>query len=102
MLQAHMDQQELLKRVGMNTDFACGNLRDLGGLGTSGRHKNNVRKELVHLLGETDMPEPLCEFVPMQVLKTDSGVPGMQRVEFPVLLPHEVFAHLYHQHPCRF
>lgn len=54
------------------------------------------------LLGEPDAPEAFCEFISMNVLKTTSEQPTTQKVSFPMLLPHQMFAYLYAHHRRRF
>ena len=92
------DQQKLLRQVGANVECANQSLQDLSGLGSSGAHTSNCRRDLVSMLGDPAVPEAHLETVHMVVAKPAPGQPSVAEVNFPILLPHKHFAHLYHNH----
>jgi hypothetical protein len=101
MSNAYFDQVALLRRLHMSADHASKNLKDFAGLGSSGRYPGNIKRDLIATLGDPQVPLPHFEEVPMIASK---GVAGdqVQEVDFPIMLPHEVFAHMYTTHPKRF
>ena len=76
-------------------------LKLLAGLGAYGSHPQNIKPELVILLGKPTTPSPCVIDVPMVALKT----PTEERKSdepFPIMLPHELFHMYYHKYPVRF
>ena len=100
MYQLH-DQEAVLKSVGVSPDHCLSSLRFLSGLGSSGRHPSNIRQQLVTLLGEPSCPHPFVSRVELTVLKPRGGE-ETSPTEFPVLLPHELFSHIFEHFPQRF
>ena len=100
MYQLH-DQEAVLKSVGVSPDHCLSSLRSLSGLGSSGRHPSNIRQQLVTLLGEPSCPHPFVSRVELTVLKPRGGE-ETSPTEFPVLLPHELFSHIFEHFPQRF
>ena len=103
MRQAYDDQVTLLDELGASKDHVPASIAQLANLGTCGKYENNVRRHLVHLLGDMNIPEP-C-FVDSSVAKVkspDDGAPSDQSRPFLIMLPHETFFCLYHENPDRF
>ena len=98
---AYSDQVTLLSRLNLNIDHASKSLKDFAGLGTFGIHKGNIKRDLVNCLGDPQVPDPHCEHIPLLVAKHDAEL-GPVETEFPIMLPHETFAHLHEHHPKRF
>ena len=99
---AYRDQIRLLTGLGIDAAHASKSLAALAALGAHGRHKSNIKGQLVTLLGDPRIPEPHFEDVPMLKPKPAPGEPLVETISFPILLPHEQFAYLYHNHPERF
>ena len=96
------DQVRLLRNLGLNTDLCCQSLKDLSKLGAHGRHPGNIKRDLVGLLGAPQVPEAYVIQAEMAIPKLNGPGNHTQVMDFPILLPHEVFAHLHQAHPTRF
>jgi hypothetical protein len=98
---AYFDQVALLRRLNMSSGHASKSLRVFAGLGSSGRYTGNIKRDLVAALGDPQVPLPHFEEVHMLASK-GAADDTPQAVDFPILLPHEFFAHMYKTHPKRF
>ena len=75
-------------------------MASLAKLGTFGAHSSNVHRELMTFMSRDRMlPAPLEVMVPMLDSKRE---PPLGPGEFPVLLPHELVAHLAQHYPVKF
>ena len=74
----------------------------LAQLGTWGGDTGNINRELKHWLGEPTFPKPMMVTVPRVTPKPKTGEAITKDVQFPIRLPHEVFSHVYHNHPTLF
>ena len=92
------DQYTLLRRLGLSLDFASKSLKALADLGTGGLYPNSIKRDLVTFLGEACFPEPICEAVPMTILKPKArhdADTDVAKVDFPIVLPHTYLAFMY-------
>ena len=71
-------------------------------MGTWGAHPGNANRELKHWFGEPAMPKAKMVTVPLANQKPKTGEPMTTYVQFPILLPHEMTSHVYHNHPTFF
>ena len=92
------DQYALLESLKLSRDFANTSLYTLAALGTFGKYPNHIKGDLLRALGDINVPEPLFANVPLKVSKPAQGKDTVCETAFPILLPHELFAYLYH---CR-
>ncbi|HIF94878.1 MAG TPA: hypothetical protein EYQ60_17410 [Myxococcales bacterium] len=69
-------------------------VRRLAALGTEGRHGNNIHHELLNMMPETKMPKPHSFLTPLR-----HNVLGFINRGVDMILPHELFAALYHYYP---
>ena len=89
----------------MSPQLASSSLRAFAAIGSGGRHESNMRRDLISVLGDPHMMEPTYVDVVQNVLKPTIENPDSSYVmsaHFPLLLPHEQFAHLYKFYPERF
>ena len=94
---AFEDEQRLLSRVSAGSTSHVGgsrSLRQFASLGCNGLHPGNISRDLPSLLGAPNSPpvhlETLVTRIPKMVFSTTAPV------KHGLLLPHQVFAHLYH------
>ena len=99
---SYEDQCALLDNLGLSSQLASSPLRQLAGLGSSGRNKNNITKELKLWLGEPNIPRPLVASAHILVAKPRIMHCRIQRSGHSFLLPHLVFAHMYHNDRATF
>ena len=103
---AWVDEQRLLKKY---VTFAEGELigsttlRLFASLGSWGVHPNNVLRDLKEVLGEpTLLPPPVYLPLHTKITKPQRGKVPVVVMEHPVLLPHEIFSHLYRNDKRKF
>lgn len=96
------DQVSLLTRLGIPTEQASTSLRALAQLGDSGRHSQNIHKQLVTFLGEPSSARVFTCGVPVIVQKPLRLHRPLQTCDCAFLLPHEEFAFMYQHHPIAF
>ena len=101
-LNNHSDYQRMLNRIPLSEDHMPSSMQQLAQLGTWGAHPGNVNRELKHWLGEPTMPKAKMVTVPLAIQKPKTGEPMTKDVQFPILLPHEMISHVYHNHPTLF
>ena len=102
MRQGHDDQVTLLDKLGASKDHVSASIAQRAKLGTCDKYENNVRRDLVHLLGDMNIPDPFFLDSPMAKVKSPDGAPSAQSRPFPIMLPHEMFSCLCHEYPDRF
>ena len=73
MRQACDDQVILLDKLGASKDHVPASIAQLAKLGTWGKHENNVKRDLVHLLGDMNIPEPFFVESPVAKVKSLDG-----------------------------
>ena len=66
----------------------------LAGLGSDGRHENNIWRDLKNMLPAPKLPKLHYMFLPMQ-----HTVLGRFWRSVPMLLPHELFSAIFHHYP---
>ena len=71
-------------------------------LGSWGAYHGNINRYLKTLLGKPTVPNANMIFIPMKVPKPASDATEAVKGKFPVLLPHELFAHLYNDNEPMF
>ena len=98
----YMDYQRMLYNVPLNDGWIPRSIHDLAQLGTWGGNPGNINRELKHWLGEPTLPKPMVVTVPMITPKPKTGEDITKDVQFPILCPHEVISHVYHNHPDLF
>ena len=86
----------VLKKTKLSLDYAPRSLKILAGLGSDGRHENNVVRDLKKALGDPQIPAPVSKKVPMKVLKPRAGAEPIQMTSYPINCPHIWFSYLYH------
>ena len=89
----------------MTPDLASSSLKAFVSIGSGGRHKSNMSRDLVSVLGDPHMMEPTYVDVVQKVMKPTIENPDSNYAvsyPFPLLLPHEQIAHLYKLYPDRF
>ena len=96
------DYQRMLYKVPLNEGWIPRSIQQLAQLGTWGGNPGNINRELKHLLGEPTFPKPMMVTVPMVTPKPKTCEAITKDVQFPILLPHEVISHVYHNHPTLF
>ena len=77
----------------------------LAALGTSGRHKNNILRDLTTKLNlnANNLPEPLLVDMPLWTENADGNHnAGVVFRPYPVMLPHEVFAYMFKHYRAEF
>ena len=99
---AHTDMSKVLTSLGKSTDFAPASLRALASFGDWGRYGGNIAAELKRWLGEPSLPAAAMFRIPMVVKKPRSGLPIFQNQDFPMMLPHTTFSHLFSHHRDKF
>ena len=102
---AHADEVALLTSLGLSADQAHADLKHLAELGQEGRDTGNLHVQLLNYLGNAAIPPPFWHRVPMAHSKTsarDGHDPNHRMVDFPVFLPHVVFAYYHSTHKARF
>ena len=101
-LNNHSDYQRMLNIIPPNENHMPSSMQQFAQLGTRGAHPGNVNKELKHWLGEPTMPKAMTVAVPLATQKPKTGEPMTKDVQFPILLPHEMISHVYHNHQTLF
>ena len=97
------DQNSLLTKLGLSTDFACKSLQGLAKIGCSGIHEQNCKRDLLRFLGSPQLPEPFVGAVPMKVVKPKDPLECEVALhDFPIIDPHAWFAWLYAKHRAVF
>ena len=96
------DYQRMLYKVPLNDGWIPRSIQQLAQLGTWGGNPGNINRELKHWLGEPTFPKPMMVTVPMVTPKPKTGEAMTKDVQFPILLPHEIISHVYHNHPTLF
>eukprot|EP00969_Alexandrium_andersonii_P068671 3029203-Alexandrium_andersonii.AAC.1 len=96
-LKAFKDQQALLARIGQSTDLADATLAKFAKLGNWGATKGNTHRDLLRLLGEPSVPDPLFAKVHMCIAKPAAGVSPVAEVDFPYMAPHLLVHSLFNQ-----
>ena len=96
---AVQDQEHLLSSLRISKDNVSKSLKRLAGLGSGGKYEQNIKNELLRYIGE-----PLLKFVKFIVplvrdKSGDEAAPPTKEIDFPIMLPHEVFSFLYHECP---
>ena len=82
--------------VGVNSTV----LLSFAKLGTWGRHKSNIHRDLVRLLSENlRLPTPMCVLAPCLDTKKN---PPLSEAAFPILLPHVMVATLAAEYPFQY
>lgn len=96
------DYQRMLYKIPLNDGWIPRSIQQLAQLGTWGGNPGNINRELKHWLGEPTFPKPMMVTVPMVTPKPKTGEAMTKDVQFPILLPHEIISHVYHNHPTLF
>ena len=73
---AYKHEEELLKSLNINANWAMTDLRNLAKLGSWGQQPNNIHHQLKNLLGEPDAPTPTMFPVEIKKGKTMQGLRG--------------------------
>ena len=97
-LKAFNDQASLLNKLQLPHEHVPFSLRVLAHLGCSGKRPGNVASELKGWLGQSSYPSPLVVPVTMAISKPQSWRPMVQKVAFPIMVPHFVVSHLFNNH----
>ena len=96
-LKVYNDFQAALTKAGVSMHYIPNSLKALAHLGSKGKLSGNINTELKAWLGEPDVPPPQMFFVPVKTLKARKSLGvALQYVKLPFLLPHILFAHLFH------
>ena len=98
----YMDYQRMLYKIHLNDGWIPRSIHDFAQLGTWGDNPGNINRELKHWIGEPTFPKPMIVTVPMVTPKPKTGEAITKDVACPILLPHEVISHVYHNHPTLF
>jgi hypothetical protein len=77
-------------------------LHKLARLGDYGKHKGNVHRDLLALLGEPSTPEAIHAPIPCRVAKAAMGESDVKPTSMPFNCPHLVMEHLWQHHKERF
>ena len=77
---AYRDQIALLQGVGLTPALASSSLATFAGIGSDGRHANNMRRDLERALGDPHMPEPMYLNVPMHSTKPTAVNPDVPEI----------------------
>ena len=101
-LRSHNDFQRTLSSIPLSEDFMPKSLMRVAQLGHWGTHPGNVHRELKYWLGETTIPAAHVITVPMAITKPTCGAETSVDVDFPILFPHEILAHVYRNQPALF
>ena len=96
------DYQRMLYKIPINDGWIPRSIQQLAQLGTWGANPGNINRELKHWLGEPTLPKAMMVTVPMVTPKPTTGEAMTKDVQFPILLPHEVISHVFHNHPSVF
>lgn len=99
---AWTDIKAVLRKKNLSEDLGPKSLKALAGLGKNGQYKGNINAELKTWLGESDFPPPHTESIWMKVCKPRKHTRPVQKVLFPIVLPHILFAFLFASHPAAF
>ena len=99
---ALQDQRSMLSQLNAGQTFVSSSLQSLAGLGTCGDNPCNIDRDLKIYLGEANLPKPFVVQVHVVVQKQFALKAALQTADFPFLLPHECFHHLYHNHQDAF
>ena len=98
----YMDSHRMLYRIPVSDGWIPKSIHDLAQFGTWGGNPGNIIRELKHWLGEPILPTPMVITVPMIIPKPRTGEAITKDVQFPMLYPHDVISHVYHNHPDTF
>lgn len=99
---AHQDQRSLLEMLGINVEYADATLRHLSTLGASGRHKQNIERDLKTYLGQPSVPKPFHANIHVKIQKPRPGQSQISSEQVAFLLPHQYFHYLYHKRRALF
>ena len=92
----------MLTCIPLNEGYMPRILYSFAPLGNWGAHIGNVNGELKQWLGEATIPIAKMVTVPMSVQKPAIGEAMTKDIVLPMLLPLEIFSHVYHTHPALF
>ena len=101
-LNNYNDYIRMLYKIHLNDGWIPRSIQHLAQLGTWGGNPGNINRELKHWLGEPTFPKPMMITVPLLTPKPKTGTAMTKDVQFPILLPHEIISHVYHNHPTLF
>ena len=91
-----MGQVKLLDAVGISRDKANPALETMAKLGSWGKTKGNVHRDLLRALGTPDTcPAPIHIQCPCVTPKPQPGRSKIQDIGVPFLGPHLLFHHIY-------
>ena len=99
---SYRDQTKLLESLGLSRDYAQPSLTRLARLRNWGAQSSNVKTDLVTAIGEPKIPEACFVQVFTQHLKAEDEKDSVIETAFPILLPHESFAHMFHEEQAIF
>ena len=102
---AHAGQETLLSSIGICSSRVHPGLKAMARLGTAGKHKGNVNRDLINFLGCPDTsPFPVMMKVPCAVAKASAtlGESSVRVVDIPLMAPHLLLHHLYTTNRHRF
>ena len=98
----YKDYQRMLYTIPLTDGWIPRSIHQLAQFGSWGGNPGNINRDLKHWLGEPTFPKPMMVTVPMVVPKPKTGDAMTKDVQFPVLRPHEVISHVWHNHPTMF
>jgi hypothetical protein len=88
--------------LGINVEYADATLRHLSTLGASGRHKQNIERDLKTYLGQPSVPKPFHANIHVKIQKPRPGQSQISSEQVAFLLPHQYFHYLYHKRRALF
>lgn len=96
------DQTKLLQRVGASLDYIPSSLKALAAIGDSGKYPGNCHRDLLSYLGEPNIPKAFRVPIHIKIIKPRKNKPQVQQVPVSMLLPHELFHHMYTHNYAKF
>ena len=100
---SYTDQLRILRSLGISDDKADADLRDVAKLGSWGKYIGNIHPERMEWLGSPIVPAPFLHRLPVKRVKADGTLTSsITELEFPIFLPHVLFAWYYKYDKQRF
>ena len=100
---AYQDQMNLLQKLHLSPEAVNKSLLKMAKLGSWGKHKGNILRELKDALGSpSGIPEAMTVPVQCVIAKPMAGKPAVQAVDVPFMPPHLLLHHIYRTNRARF
>ena len=100
---AYQDMVSMLAGLNLSSGHVDSSLISLAQLGSWGAHPNHIHEQRLAFLGEPVSVKATLYTIPCLAQKQKIHTPWRaENTRFPIVLPHEIFAHTYQHNPKRF